>query len=176
MTTDIFIYNLNGNRAAVRDYANTIASMSASNSNAYVMTRTTKYYGQSRQATTSTRLKPQELERVHSRAQGVRVCCYKQYNTVHRRQLADRREQQQRHAERRERRGRTQPCNNKLPPLLGIHPAHSIGRLSPRNPPRSFGLHALFECLQRNGRRLQRSRISYILRSPRSSGTLPPYC
>lgn len=37
MTTDIFIYNLNGNRAAVRDYANTIASMSASNSNAYVM-------------------------------------------------------------------------------------------------------------------------------------------
>ena len=38
MITDIFIYNLNGNRAAVRDNANTIASMSASNSNAYVMT------------------------------------------------------------------------------------------------------------------------------------------
>lgn len=37
MITDIFICNLNGNRAAVRDYANTIASMSASNCNAYVM-------------------------------------------------------------------------------------------------------------------------------------------
>lgn len=37
MTTDIFICNLNGNRAAIRDYANTIASMSATNCNAYVM-------------------------------------------------------------------------------------------------------------------------------------------
>lgn len=37
MSTDIFICNLKGNRAAVRDYANTIASMSASNCNAYVM-------------------------------------------------------------------------------------------------------------------------------------------
>lgn len=37
MITDIFICNLNGNRAAVRDYANTIASMSATNCNAYVM-------------------------------------------------------------------------------------------------------------------------------------------
>lgn len=37
MKTDVYIYNLNGNRAAVRDYANTIASMSASNCNAYVM-------------------------------------------------------------------------------------------------------------------------------------------
>lgn len=37
MTTDIFICNLNGNRAAVRDYANAIACMSAHVSNAYVM-------------------------------------------------------------------------------------------------------------------------------------------
>lgn len=37
MTTDIFICDLNGNRAAIRDYANTIASMSASHCNAYVM-------------------------------------------------------------------------------------------------------------------------------------------
>ena len=37
MKTDVYIYNLNGNRAAVRDYANTIASMSATSSNAYVM-------------------------------------------------------------------------------------------------------------------------------------------
>lgn len=37
MKTEVYIFNLNGNRAAVRDYANTIASMSASNSNAYVM-------------------------------------------------------------------------------------------------------------------------------------------
>ena len=37
MKTEVYIYNLNGNRAAVREYANTIASMSASSSNAYVM-------------------------------------------------------------------------------------------------------------------------------------------
>ena len=37
MKTEVYIYNLNGNRAAVRDYANTIASMSAQSSNAYVM-------------------------------------------------------------------------------------------------------------------------------------------
>ena len=37
MKTEVYIDNLNGNRAAVRDYANTIASMSASNCNAYVM-------------------------------------------------------------------------------------------------------------------------------------------
>lgn len=37
MKTEIYIFNLNGNRAAVRDYANTIANMSASNCNAYVM-------------------------------------------------------------------------------------------------------------------------------------------
>ena len=37
MRTEVYINNLNGNRAAVRDYANTIASMSASSSNAYVM-------------------------------------------------------------------------------------------------------------------------------------------
>ena len=37
MKTEVYIYNLNGNRAAVRDYANTIASMSATSSNAYVM-------------------------------------------------------------------------------------------------------------------------------------------
>lgn len=37
MKTDVYIYNLDGNRAAVRDYANTIAEMSASNCNAYVM-------------------------------------------------------------------------------------------------------------------------------------------
>ena len=37
MKTEVYIYNLNGNRAAVRDYANTIASMSAISSNAYVM-------------------------------------------------------------------------------------------------------------------------------------------
>ena len=37
MKTEVYIFNLNGNRAAVRDYANTIASMSASNCNAYVM-------------------------------------------------------------------------------------------------------------------------------------------
>ena len=37
MKTDVYLYNLNGNRTAVRDYANTIASMSASNCNAYVM-------------------------------------------------------------------------------------------------------------------------------------------
>ena len=37
MKTEVYIYNLNGNRAAVREYANTIASMSATSSNAYVM-------------------------------------------------------------------------------------------------------------------------------------------
>ncbi len=37
MKTEVCIFKLNGNRAAVRDYANTIASMSASNCNAYVM-------------------------------------------------------------------------------------------------------------------------------------------
>ena len=37
MKTEVYIYNLNGNRAVVRDYANTIASMSATSSNAYVM-------------------------------------------------------------------------------------------------------------------------------------------
>ena len=37
MKIEVYIFNLNGNRAAVRDYANTIASMSASNCNAYVM-------------------------------------------------------------------------------------------------------------------------------------------
>ena len=37
MKTEVYIYNLDGNRAAVRDYANTIASMSATSSNAYVM-------------------------------------------------------------------------------------------------------------------------------------------
>ena len=37
MKTEVYIYNLNGNRAGVRDYANTIASMFASNCNAYVM-------------------------------------------------------------------------------------------------------------------------------------------
>lgn len=37
MKTEVYIFNLNGNRAAVRNYANTIASMSASNCNAYAM-------------------------------------------------------------------------------------------------------------------------------------------
>lgn len=37
MKTEVYIYNLNGNRAAVRSYANTIAEASASSSNAYVM-------------------------------------------------------------------------------------------------------------------------------------------
>lgn len=37
MKTEVYIYNLNGNRAEVRNYANTIASMSATSSNAYVM-------------------------------------------------------------------------------------------------------------------------------------------
>ena len=37
MKTEVYIFNLDGNRAAVRDYANTIASMSTSNCNAYVM-------------------------------------------------------------------------------------------------------------------------------------------
>lgn len=37
MNTEVYIYNLNGNRAAVRSYANTIAEASASSSNAYVM-------------------------------------------------------------------------------------------------------------------------------------------
>jgi hypothetical protein len=37
MKTEVYIFNLNGNRAAVRNYANTIASMSASTCNAYVM-------------------------------------------------------------------------------------------------------------------------------------------
>ena len=37
MKTEVYINNLNGNREAVRDYANTIASMSASYCNAYVM-------------------------------------------------------------------------------------------------------------------------------------------
>lgn len=37
MKTEVYIFNLDGNRAAVRNYANTIASMSASNCNAYVM-------------------------------------------------------------------------------------------------------------------------------------------
>ena len=37
MNTEVYIYNLNGNRAAVRDYAKTIAEMSATSSNAYVM-------------------------------------------------------------------------------------------------------------------------------------------
>lgn len=37
MKTEVYIYNLNGNRAAVRDYAKTITEMSATSSNAYVM-------------------------------------------------------------------------------------------------------------------------------------------
>lgn len=37
MNTEVYIYNLNGNRAVVRDYAKTIAEMSATSSNAYVM-------------------------------------------------------------------------------------------------------------------------------------------
>lgn len=37
MKTEVYIFNLNGNRAAVRNYAKTIASMSASNCNAYAM-------------------------------------------------------------------------------------------------------------------------------------------
>lgn len=37
MKTEVYIYNLDGNRAVVRDYANTIAEMSATSSNAYVM-------------------------------------------------------------------------------------------------------------------------------------------
>lgn len=37
MKTEVYIYNLNGNRAVVRDYAKTIAEMSATSSNAYVM-------------------------------------------------------------------------------------------------------------------------------------------
>ena len=37
MKTDVYINNLDGNRAAVRDYAKTIAEMSATSSNAYVM-------------------------------------------------------------------------------------------------------------------------------------------
>ena len=37
MKTDVCIFNLNGNRAAIRDYANTIAGMDASTCNAYVM-------------------------------------------------------------------------------------------------------------------------------------------
>ena len=37
MNTEVYIYNLNGSRAAIRSYANTIAEVSASSSNAYVM-------------------------------------------------------------------------------------------------------------------------------------------
>lgn len=37
MKTEVYIYNLDGNRAVVRDYAKTIAGMSATSSNAYVM-------------------------------------------------------------------------------------------------------------------------------------------
>ena len=37
MKTEVYIYNLNGNRTVVRDYAKTIAEMSATSSNAYVM-------------------------------------------------------------------------------------------------------------------------------------------
>ena len=37
MKTEVYIYNLNGNRAEVRDYAKTIASMDYRVSNAYVM-------------------------------------------------------------------------------------------------------------------------------------------
>lgn len=37
MKTEIYIFNLNGNRAVIRDYAKTIAGMSASICNAYVM-------------------------------------------------------------------------------------------------------------------------------------------
>ena len=37
MKIEVCLFTLNGNRAAVRDYANTIASISASNCNAYVM-------------------------------------------------------------------------------------------------------------------------------------------
>lgn len=37
MKTEVYIYNLDGNRAVVRDYAKTIAEMSATSSNAYVM-------------------------------------------------------------------------------------------------------------------------------------------
>ena len=37
MKTEVYIYKLDGNRAVVRDYAKTIAEMSATNSNAYVM-------------------------------------------------------------------------------------------------------------------------------------------
>ena len=37
MRTEVYIYNLEGNHAVVRDYAKTIAQMSATSSNAYVM-------------------------------------------------------------------------------------------------------------------------------------------
>lgn len=37
MKTEVYIYNLYGNRSVVRDYAKTIAEMSATSSNAYVM-------------------------------------------------------------------------------------------------------------------------------------------
>lgn len=37
MKTEVYISTLHGNRAVIRDYANTIANMSASNCNAYVM-------------------------------------------------------------------------------------------------------------------------------------------
>lgn len=37
MNTEVYIYNLDGNRAVVRDYAKTIAEMSVTSSNAYVM-------------------------------------------------------------------------------------------------------------------------------------------
>lgn len=37
MKTEVYIYNLDGNRAVVRDYAKTIAEMSVTSSNAYVM-------------------------------------------------------------------------------------------------------------------------------------------
>ena len=37
MKTEVYIYNLNGNRAEVRNYAKTIASMDYNVCNAYVM-------------------------------------------------------------------------------------------------------------------------------------------
>lgn len=37
MKTEVYIYNLNANREVVRDYAKTIAEMSATSSNSYVM-------------------------------------------------------------------------------------------------------------------------------------------
>lgn len=153
MKTEVYIFNLEGNRAAVRDYANTIASMNASICNAYVMAfnkdneilwtvqagddldevktamnwqgvRRVEIYDHSadgayktEQVYITSRKSLNEYTAERSAFEFVVI----NNNTVHRRQLADRRE----------RRERAQPNFNKRPPLLGIRSAYSVQHGTP---------------------------------------------